>query len=184
MNAKQNIQSLQSNTISHWLGAGLESALFLVLRLEYFWRTQSITWLLMSWLLTPLGHQQPWYLLCIISRPLSSIMANFHLPFEESTNNCSWHHVWQHRSGSTLAQPMFTYHQWGPVIIPWGPFYLKKPQPSITENQLRIYILGFCWTLPEVSEFIIPVQTAVPCVIEVSDLIVSCVHCPSPRYTV
>ena len=38
---------------------------------SYLGLTRSISWLLMPWLLTLPGHQQPWYWLCIIGRFLS-----------------------------------------------------------------------------------------------------------------
>ena len=37
------------------------------------WWTRSIPWLLMTWLLTSPGHQQPWYWRCKIHRLLSSM---------------------------------------------------------------------------------------------------------------
>ena len=39
--------------------------------------TRSISWLLMPWLLTSPGHQQPWYWLCRIGRFLSCLRKDF-----------------------------------------------------------------------------------------------------------
>ena len=39
---------------------------------SYLGLTKSISWLLMPWLLTSPGHQQPWYWLCRICRSFSS----------------------------------------------------------------------------------------------------------------
>ena len=39
--------------------------------------TRSISWLLMPWLLTSPGHQQPWYWLCKIGRFLSYLRKDF-----------------------------------------------------------------------------------------------------------
>ena len=41
-----------------------------------FGSTRSISWLLMSWLLTSPGHQQPWYWLCRIGRFLSYLRTD------------------------------------------------------------------------------------------------------------
>ena len=49
----------------------------LVLTLEYSKRFRSIPWLLLPWLLTSPGHQQPWYWLCSINGSLSSTRKNF-----------------------------------------------------------------------------------------------------------
>ena len=38
---------------------------------SYLGLTRSISWLLMPWLLTSPGHQQPWYLLCRICKSWS-----------------------------------------------------------------------------------------------------------------
>ena len=48
-----------------------------MLRRDYFGSTRSITWLLMPWLLTSPGHQQPWYWLCKMGRSFSSKRKNF-----------------------------------------------------------------------------------------------------------
>ena len=40
---------------------------------SYLSLTRSISWLLMRWLLTSPGHQQPWYWLCRIGRFLSCL---------------------------------------------------------------------------------------------------------------
>ena len=49
----------------------------LVLRLEFSGRTRTIPRLLMAWLLASPGHQQPWYWLCRINRPLSSLRKGY-----------------------------------------------------------------------------------------------------------
>ena len=46
-----------------------------MLKLEYCGQTWSISWLLMPWLPVSPGHQQQWYWLCKIYRPLSSMLA-------------------------------------------------------------------------------------------------------------
>ena len=44
---------------------------------SYLGLTRSISWLLMPWLLTSPGHQQPWYWLCRICRPFSYLRKDF-----------------------------------------------------------------------------------------------------------
>ena len=44
---------------------------------SYLGLTRSISWLLMPWLLTSPGHQQPWYWLCRICRSWSSLGKDF-----------------------------------------------------------------------------------------------------------
>ena len=44
---------------------------------SYLGLTRSISWLLMPWLLTSPGHQQPWYWLCRIGRFLSYLRKDF-----------------------------------------------------------------------------------------------------------
>ena len=48
--------------------------------LSYLGLTRSISWLLMPWLLTSPGHQQPWYWFCRIGRSLSYSRRNFNYP--------------------------------------------------------------------------------------------------------
>ena len=44
---------------------------------SYLGLTRSISWLLMSWLLMPKGHQQPWYWLCRICKSWSYFRKEF-----------------------------------------------------------------------------------------------------------
>ena len=44
---------------------------------SYLGLTRSISWLLVPWLLTSPGHQQPWYWLCRIGRFLSCLRKDF-----------------------------------------------------------------------------------------------------------
>ena len=44
---------------------------------SYLGLTRSVSWLLMHWLLTSPGHQQPWYWLCRIGRFLSYLRKDF-----------------------------------------------------------------------------------------------------------
>ena len=44
---------------------------------SYFGLTRSISWLLMPWLLTSPGHQQPWYWLCRMGWLLSYLRKDF-----------------------------------------------------------------------------------------------------------
>ena len=44
---------------------------------SYLGLTRSISWLLMPWLLTSQGHQQPWYWLCSICRSWSYLRMDF-----------------------------------------------------------------------------------------------------------
>ena len=44
---------------------------------SYLGLTRSISWLLMPWLLTSPGHQQPWYWLCRICRSWSYLRKGF-----------------------------------------------------------------------------------------------------------
>ena len=48
-----------------------------MLKLEYSGILRSISWLLVHRFPTSPGHQQPWYRLCMINRPLSSIRNYF-----------------------------------------------------------------------------------------------------------
>ena len=45
--------------------------------LSYLGLTRLISCLLMPWLLASPGHQQPWYWLCVIDRPLSYLRKDF-----------------------------------------------------------------------------------------------------------
>ena len=56
---------------------------------SYFGLTRSISWLLMPWLLTSPGHQQPWYSLCIIGRFLSYLRKD--LNYLHRINVEKWH---------------------------------------------------------------------------------------------
>ena len=47
---------------------------------SYLGLTRSISWLLMPWLLTSPGHQQPWYWLCRICKPWSYLRKDFKYP--------------------------------------------------------------------------------------------------------
>ena len=75
---------LLCNTISHWLGASLES----VLLFQEHQANSTAAGLLMPWLLISPGHQQLWYWLCRINRSVSSMRNNFtylcHFPAEKS----------------------------------------------------------------------------------------------------
>ena len=44
---------------------------------SYFGLTRSISWLLMTWLLTSPGHQQPWFWLCRICRSWPYLKKDF-----------------------------------------------------------------------------------------------------------
>ena len=59
---------------------------------SYLGLTMSISWLLMPWLLTPPGHQQPWYWLCTIGRFLSYLRKDFN--YLRRTNVEKWHKMW------------------------------------------------------------------------------------------
>ena len=56
---------------------------------SYLGLTRSISWLLKRWLLTSLGHQQPWYWLCRIGRFLSYLRRDFN--YLCRTNVEKWH---------------------------------------------------------------------------------------------
>ena len=56
---------------------------------SYLGLTRSISWLLMPWLLTSPGHQQPWYWLCRIGRFLSYLRKDFN--YLRRTNVEKWH---------------------------------------------------------------------------------------------
>ena len=58
---------------------------------SYLDLTGSISWLLMSWLLTSPGHQQPWYWLCKIGRFLSYLRKDFN--YLRSINVEKWQNV-------------------------------------------------------------------------------------------
>ena len=69
-----------------WIG---NKSLSNVRGLSFLSFTMSISWLLMPWLLTSPGYQQPWYWLCRIARPQSYLRKDFnyliHINVEE------WH---------------------------------------------------------------------------------------------
>ena len=56
---------------------------------SYLSLTRSISWLLMPWLLTSPGHQQPWYWLCRIGRFLSYLRKDF--SYLRRINVEKWH---------------------------------------------------------------------------------------------
>ena len=56
---------------------------------SYLGLTRSISWLLMPWLLTSPGHQQPWYWLCRIGRFLSYLRKDFN--YLSHINLEKWH---------------------------------------------------------------------------------------------
>ena len=56
---------------------------------SYHGLTRSISWLLMAWLLTSPGHQQPWYWLCRIGRCLSYLKKD--LNYLRRINVEKWH---------------------------------------------------------------------------------------------
>ena len=58
-------------------------------RPSYLGLTRSISWLLMPWLLTSPGHQQPWYWLCRICKPWSYLRKDFKYPCHINVE--SWH---------------------------------------------------------------------------------------------
>ena len=63
-----------------WLNMKKPSQSVLTLHVRgpsYLGLTTSISWLLMPWLLTSPGHQQPWYWLCRIGRFLSYLGKDF-----------------------------------------------------------------------------------------------------------
>ena len=61
--------AFNNSTLTHWPLLTLN-----VRGPSYLSLTRSISWLLMSWLLTSPGHQQPWYWLCKICRSWSFLM--------------------------------------------------------------------------------------------------------------
>ena len=56
---------------------------------RYLGLTRSLSWLLMPWLLTSPGHQQPWYWLCRIGRLLSYLRKD--LKYLRRINVEKWH---------------------------------------------------------------------------------------------
>ena len=54
--------------------------------------TRSISWMLMPWLLTSPGHQQPWYWLCRIGRFLSYLRKDFN--YLCRINVEKWHNIY------------------------------------------------------------------------------------------
>ena len=93
---------------------------------SYLGLIRSISWLLMPWLLTTPGHQQPWYWLCRIGRFLFYFREDF--KYLRRINVEKWHkckhmfmfplknsarkglrssnNIWYHASWSTLLQVM------------------------------------------------------------------------------
>ena len=70
--------------ISNYIFQGLN-----VLGLSHLGLTRSISWLLMPWLLSSPGHQQPWYWLCRIGRFLSYLRKDFN--YLRRINVEKWH---------------------------------------------------------------------------------------------
>ena len=56
---------------------------------SYLGLTRSISWLLMPWLITSPGHQQPWYWFCRIGRFLSYLRKDFN--YLRRINVEKWH---------------------------------------------------------------------------------------------
>ena len=56
---------------------------------SYLGLTRSVSWLLMPWLLTSPGHQQPWFWLCRIGKFLSYLRKDFN--YLRSINVEKWH---------------------------------------------------------------------------------------------
>ena len=59
---------------------------------SYLGLIRSISWLLMPWLLTSPGRQQPWYWLCRIGRFLSCLRKDFN--YLRRNNVEKWHKMW------------------------------------------------------------------------------------------
>ena len=59
---------------------------------SYLGLTRSISWLLMPWLLTSPGHQQPWYWQCRKGRFLSYLRKDFN--YLRHSNVEKWHKIW------------------------------------------------------------------------------------------
>ena len=59
---------------------------------SYLGLTRSISWLLIPWLLTSPGHQQPWYWLCRIGRFLSCVRKDFNYLCRIKVE--IWHKMW------------------------------------------------------------------------------------------
>ena len=57
-----------------------------------------------------------------------------------------------------LPEPMFTYHQLGPVAFIGVQFY-QMPQPSVIEISLKITYLNFFSNLPGVNKLRVLVNT-------------------------
>ena len=62
-----------------------------VRRPSYLGLTRSISWLLMPWLLTSLGHQQLWYWLYRICRSFSYLRKDFKYPYHINVEE--WHKI-------------------------------------------------------------------------------------------
>ena len=61
---------------------------------SYLGLSRSISWLLMHWLLTSPGHQQPWYWLCTIGRFWSYLRKDFN--YLHRINVEKWQKIWIH----------------------------------------------------------------------------------------
>ena len=79
---------------------------------SYLGLSRSISWLLMPWLLTSPGHQQPLYWLCRIGRSLSNSRRNFNYLCLINVEKCKYMFMfslknlarkWLTRSGSDIS---------------------------------------------------------------------------------
>ena len=68
---------LHGISINANMGGLLENLTLNVRGQSYLGLTRSTSWLLMSWLFTSSGHQQPWYLLCKICTSWSNLRKDF-----------------------------------------------------------------------------------------------------------
>ena len=81
---------------------------------SYLGLTRSISWLLMSWLLTSPGHQQPWYWLCRISLVWGRISTTCVLSMWKNDTKCKYMFMSPHKN---LARKGL--NSWRPNDVIW-----------------------------------------------------------------
>ena len=98
---------------------------------SYLGLTRSISWLLMPWLLTSPGHQQPWYWLCRMGRFLSYFRKDFN--YLRRINVEKWHKCKYMLPLKNLARKLLLFEIW-PIAVS------VKPNQNITKHEPCLYL--------------------------------------------
>ena len=125
---------------------------FVELRPKYFERIRSVQRLLIPWLLMSPGHKQPWYYLCRISMPLSSMRKDFNFQHHIIARSiyemkCKLHICWNsaqliHIAMLAILGPKKAI--WQPISSLWsvGTQLKQPPETDWPCNQDNIYFTG------------------------------------------